>query len=132
VKTLLATRAAVIPAHRSHPNRDALEDQRTLISRIGEIPIYSTDSLVRRSEPLQKAQTIMEGASDVVRMHPDTASKLGLVADKMVTVKQGTQTATLLLCLDPRVAIDAAWIAGGVASTVGLGDLMGMVEVSLC
>ena len=46
------------------------------LTRIGEIPIYAVDSLVRRSQPLQKTQAIMEGELAAVRIHPETAQTL--------------------------------------------------------
>ncbi len=98
------------------------------ISRIGEIPIYATDSLVRRALPLQKAQINVQGECDVVRLHPETAYRLGLQAGDTVCVKQAGEV-TLPLVLDECVAVDAAWIPGGIAATVGLGDLFGEIEI---
>ena len=85
------------------------------ISRIGEIPIYATDSLVRRALPLQKAQVNVQGECEVVRLHPETAHRLGLQENDTVHVKQQMAEITLPLLLDEHIAIDAAWIAGGIA-----------------
>ncbi len=99
------------------------------LSRIGEIPIYAVDSLVRRSKPLQEAQVIMEGEMAAVRMHPETARKHELEEGKNVHVKQSHGEVQLPLIFDTRVAVDAAWIMGGIEATKDLGDLFGSVAI---
>jgi NADH-quinone oxidoreductase subunit G len=112
----------------TQPPGFSLEHKENL-TRIGEIPIYALDSLVRRAEPLQEAQTIMEGETAVIRLHPETARKLGLEDGDVARVIQQAGKLQLPVLLDNRVAIDAAWIAGGIEETVGLGDLIGKVEI---
>lgn len=99
------------------------------LSRIGEIPIYAGDSLLRRAKPLQEAQKIMEGDLALARMHPETAAKLKLQDGAVVKFKQQHAVIELPLKLDAKVACDAVWIAGGIAATSGFGDLMGEIEV---
>jgi len=104
-----------------------------VLSRIGEIPIYALDSLVRRSQSLQATQTIMEGDVAAIRLHPKTAMALQLQAGEIATVKmheteQATAT-SLPVVIDTRISEGAAWIAGGILATVGLGDLFGEVEI---
>ena len=94
------------------------------LSRIGEIPIYAVDSLVRRSTPLQEAQVLMEGEVDVVRIHSLTAKKLKLTAGNKVKVKQQHGEAILTVIWDDRIAEDAVWVAGSRYATSKLGDLM--------
>jgi NADH-quinone oxidoreductase subunit G len=103
--------------------------QKEMISRIGEIPIYSTDGLVRRSQPLQDAQILMEADVASVRIHPDMAAKLNLIDGEVVQVKQQSGMATLPVKVDARVAMDAAWIAAGITATRTLGDLFGEIEI---
>lgn len=109
----------------------ALSTTTSKLSRIGEIPIYATDSLVRRAQPLQEAQTIMQGDSDVVRMHPNTAAKFNLRDGDMVKVKQQHDETQLKLVYDKQIAEDAAWIAGGVTATTNLGNLFGEIEIKV-
>lgn len=100
------------------------------LSRIGEVPLYAVDSIVRRASPLQETQKIVEGDLGVVKLHPNTAKRLGLQEKDTVEIRQPSSGAVQLpLILEPRIAEDAAWIAGGIAATVGLGDLMGEVEI---
>jgi hypothetical protein len=52
-----------------------------------------------------------------------------LSLNKSVNVKQNGAEIQLLLAADNSIAQDAAWIAGGIEATTGLGDLIGEVEV---
>lgn len=106
--------------------------QQTGLTRIGEIPLYSTDSLVRRAKPLQETQKIMEGEVVCARMHPDTASKLQVQEGSMVKVKQTHGATELPVVIDKRIAADSVWIPGGINATSMLGDLFGEIEVKAC
>lgn len=99
------------------------------LSRIGEIPIYAIDSLVRRSKPLQETQAIMEGDVTRLRLHPETAKQLKLKDGDTVLAKQHGGQAKLTVLIDPRIAENAAWIAGGIPETSTLSDLFGTVTV---
>lgn len=105
------------------------EPAHSTISRIGEVPLYSVDGLVRRSQPLQEAQAIIEGEMNQVRLHPETANALGLVNGDHVKVKQHAFEVHLPVKIDARIAPHAAWIAGGVAVSCELGDLFGESQI---
>jgi NADH-quinone oxidoreductase subunit G len=111
----------------SNPPYDSYDP--SMISRIGEIPIYAGDSLVRRSAPLQKAQKLMLGECAAVYLHPDTAKKLNVKEDEKVLVQQEKASVVLPVKYDARIAENAAWIPGGIAETAGLGDLFGQVNI---
>lgn len=100
------------------------------LSRIGEIPSYAIDGITRRSIPLQEAQMLMMGDVDFVRLHPETAARFKLAEGDIACVRQGTGEVKLPVTLDDRIAKDAVWIAGSIAATAELGDLMGEVEIS--
>jgi len=102
------------------------------LSRLGEVPLYQIDSIVRRAEPLQEAQTLMMGDVNVAKMHPETAAKYHLQDSDKVTVKQAGADVTLPLVLDKRMALETVWVPGGVPSTAVLGDLIGEMEVGKC
>jgi NADH-quinone oxidoreductase subunit G len=102
-----------------------------ILSRIGEIPMYQMDSLVRRAKALQAAQMISEGKLAAVRIHPQTAAKLQIKDGRTVTVKQQNHRAQLPVILDVRVPEQAALIAGALAETCGLDGLFGEVEIIL-
>jgi len=106
------------------------KEETNIISRIGEIPLYAVDSLVRRSIPLQETQAIIEGEMGVVRLNPKTAQKLQLHNGEIVQVKQSSSVIQLPVMIDARVAQDAALILGGIDATKELGDLFGKVEIT--
>lgn len=97
--------------------------------RIGEVPPYAVDSIVRHAQPLQSAQLARDGDVAIARIHPETAARLKLRIDDLVTIKQNDCLAKLPIVLDKRIAQDAIWIAGGIAATDALGDLFGAVEI---
>lgn len=104
------------------------------LARIGDIPLYAVDSLVRRSQPLQETQTLMEGHLGEVRIHPETAQALGLKQGDKAIVKQssnsGNAPIALPIALNTRIAKGAVAIAGGIMASRELGDLMGEIEIS--
>lgn len=110
------------PAHQDSQKHQGL-------SRIGEIPIYAIDSLVRRAEPLQDTQVFMEGETACVRIHPKLAEKLGVQDKEVVRVKQGENEVQLPIMFDTRIPAGAVLVAGGIWETSGLGDLFGKVEI---
>ena len=97
--------------------------------RIGTVPLYSVDNIVRRAPALQAAQTILEGKVDEIRLHPDTAARLHLEPGKPVTIKQKQGEARLTVALDARLPLRGAYVAAGIAATQGLSELIGEIEV---
>lgn len=112
----------------SQPNKFSSAKEKKLM-RIGEIPIYSIDSLVRRAHPLQETQTIMQGDVAVLRIHPETAQEVGVRDGEMAQIKQGAMKIQLPVMYDTRVALDSAWIPGGIPQTADLGDLIGEIHI---
>ncbi|MBA3660810.1 MAG: NADH-quinone oxidoreductase subunit G [Gammaproteobacteria bacterium] len=99
------------------------------LMRIGEIPLYAIDSIVRRAEPLQEAQQIMLGDLACIRLHPETAQALECNMYDQVQVRQDNETVTLPLVIDDRIARNAALVYGGIPETSALGNLFGEIEV---
>lgn len=108
-----------VPINKQHPK----------LSRIGEVPIYAVDSLVRRAKPLQEAQFVIEGDVNCVRLHPKTAADLQVSDGQQVRVKQKHGTVALPVTLDHRIAEQAIWVAGGIPAAATLGDLFGEIEL---
>lgn len=100
------------------------------LSRIGEIPLYAVDSLVRRATPLQDAQTVMEGDVAALRMHPATGASLGVKQGEAVMAQQAGGKATLTVVFDEKIPAQAVWVAGGIEATRSLGQLFGSISVS--
>lgn len=106
--------------------------EKVSLMRMGEVPIYAVDNLVRHSAPLQEAQGIMEGELNVAKLHPATAKRLGLSAGQNALVKQSHGEVRLPVAFDETLAEDTVWLAGGVDLSATLGDLIGKVEISAC
>ncbi len=96
------------------------------LHRIGEVPIYATDPLVRRSRPLQET---MDAKAAAVYINGSVAASLGVTGGDRVKVTQGTGSVELPVVIDEQVANGCAVIPGAMPETVNLGALHGPVEI---
>jgi NADH-quinone oxidoreductase subunit G len=96
------------------------------VTRIGELPMYAVDPLVRRSPALQETR---DAAAAVVRMPPGLAARLGLASGEFARVAQGDGSVTLQVLVDERVAEGCAVIPAGLQASVGLGPCVGPVSI---
>ena len=96
------------------------------LQRIGEVPQYHADPIVRRSTPLQKTKYNIKR---MARIHPDEMRLLGLNEGDMVLVKQDRGSAILTVRRDEHVALGCVRVAAAHEDTIGLGDLMGDITV---
>ena len=95
--------------------------------RAGETPIYATDPLVRRSQPLQNSN---DGKQAFAVMADSVMQKLGIEDGDTVKVQQGDGVATLVVCSDNNVPDACVWVPAGLPQTQMLGDLFGVIQVS--
>ena len=94
--------------------------------RAGETPIYATDPLVRRSQPLQKSA---DGKQAFASMAQSELDRLKLNDGDTVNVKQGGGHATLPVRLDNAVPVGCVWVPAGLPQTQNLGEVFAAVEV---
>ncbi|MDG4550948.1 MAG: NADH-quinone oxidoreductase subunit NuoG [Candidatus Contendobacter sp.] len=94
--------------------------------RVGDVPIYATDPLVRRARSLQ-ASPLARSAE--VRLHPDMARALGVVDRDQVQVRQNGAAVDLPLVLDESIPKGCAWIPAGLNASVALGPAVGPVAI---
>ncbi len=111
------------PTAESHP--PATGDSE-LLWRVGDVPIYAGDSLVRRAPALQ--QTDHSGPT-IVRLNPATAEKLGLDPEAKARVTQGDESIELSWMADPRIAPNAAWLPVATCGVHRLGESYGPITV---
>jgi NADH-quinone oxidoreductase subunit G len=97
-----------------------------VLQRVGEVPQYQSDSIVRRSPPLQKTKYT---AQPVAGMSAEQLAKLGLQDGEEVIVKQGAGSARLKAKCDNHLPLGVVRVAGASAATLALGDLMGEIVV---
>jgi NADH-quinone oxidoreductase subunit G len=107
------------PAAPAAPRSDTIE-------RIADVPIYSTDALVRRAPSLQRT-------ADARRPHASLPSalwgRLGLATGDRVRVVQGAASVSLPAHEDASLADGAVRVPAGHPDTAALGAMFGPLTV---
>lgn len=98
----------------------------TGLERVADVPIYRTDAMVRRSEPLQAAPASKKPAA---AMNGRTLTSLGLTAGVKVRVSGGQGTVELVTVQDDAVADRAVRISAAFENTAALGGAFGQISV---
>ena len=96
------------------------------LERVADVPIYSTDALVRRAPSLQATA---DAKPPMVGVPSALWRQLGLQAGDRVRVSQGVASATLPAREDATLAANTVRIATGHPSTVMLGAMFGAIDV---
>lgn len=96
------------------------------LQRVGEVPQYESDPIVRRSTPLQKTKYNIK---PMARMNADDMRELDLREGDTVLAKQDKGSAILTVRLDSHVAKGCVRVTAAHEDTIGLGDLMGDISV---
>jgi NADH-quinone oxidoreductase subunit G len=96
------------------------------LERIADVSIYATDSIVRRSAPLQATN---DGAAPKAWLSTDLAKKIGVAAGEQVKVKQGEGSAVLVAAVDAALPANVVRVAAGHQSTSALGAMFGSISV---
>ncbi|MBO1018225.1 NADH-quinone oxidoreductase subunit G [Achromobacter sp. SD115] len=98
----------------------------TGLERVADVPIYRTDAMVRRSEPLQAAPASKKPAA---AMNGRTLTSLGLTAGVKVRVSGGQGAVELETVQDDAVADRAVRISAAFENTAALGGAFGQISV---
>ncbi|WP_442592808.1 NADH-quinone oxidoreductase subunit NuoG [Parapusillimonas sp. JC17] len=96
------------------------------LERVADVPIYRSDALVRRSEPLQQASASLPPKA---RMSAGTMAGLGIAADAAVRVGSAQGEVVLAVQLDDTVAPGCVRIATAFNETLALGSGSGQLTV---
>jgi NADH-quinone oxidoreductase subunit G len=96
------------------------------LRRIGIWPLYRTDNVVRRSEPLQQ---MLNAGEFGARINQATADSLQLKAGDRVHVNQGDAEFDLPVIIDNRGVTDCVYITAGVVGSEQLGAVSSTVEL---
>lgn len=96
------------------------------IQRIGEVPIYQSDPIVRRAESLQATQ---DAAPPKAWMATAMLESLGVIAGEQVKVTQGEESVRLEVALDEKLPDNCVRVASAHPMTVALGALFGEIQV---
>jgi NADH-quinone oxidoreductase subunit G len=95
------------------------------LQRIGEVPMYSTDPLVRRSPPLQKTR---HAAVPAAHVNPALYTRLGLIRGDLLLVKQDGGEALVAVAVDERLPDGCIRLAAARPETAHLGAMFGVVS----
>lgn len=115
------------PANKSSYIPDELAVTSTLMA-ISEVPMYQTDDVVRRSEPLQN--TPENKRASLARMNSKEAEKYKLSEAKMIKVTEGDNHLIMAFEIDDAIADSCIYIAAGIAQTSILGANFADVQVA--
>ena len=96
------------------------------LRRVGDVPVYAVDPLVRRSEPLQRT---VEAPAPAARVNPALARALGVAGGGVATVRQNGAERALEVAADPAVPEGCVLLHAGVAHSVGLGPSWGPITL---
>jgi len=96
------------------------------LQRISDVPIYSTDAVVRRAASLQMTR---DGAFLNVVMHGSELQKRGVKSGDVVKVHQGKASSQMMVRADDSMPIATARVAAGHPVTAALGAMFGEITV---
>ncbi len=98
------------------------------LERIAEVPIYFSDSIVRRAESLQLTKDAREPRA---MLSSQTAARLGLTAGVKVKVRQGAGEAVVSMAIDDLVPANCVRLATAHPLTSALGPMFGELAMEL-
>jgi NADH-quinone oxidoreductase subunit G len=96
------------------------------IQRIGEVPIYQADPIVRRAESLQRTR---DAAAPVAWMAGALMEKLGINGGDSVILKQGEGAVQLAAARDDKLPADCVRVAAAHPLTAALGEMFGEIVI---
>ena len=96
------------------------------LQRIANVPLYATDSVVRRAPSLQATA---DAAAPLLAIGAALAAKLGVQAGAKVRVKQGEGSVVLPVAIDATLAADTVRVSAGCPETAALGAVFGTVSL---
>ncbi len=98
-----------------------------VLERLADVPIYATDSLVRRAPALLQTA---DARGPFATLSPSLWTSLGLDAGARVRIAQGGGHAVLAARLDPTLAENVVRVPAGHAATAALGAMFGPLTVA--
>ncbi len=113
------------------PSSASATQEPAQLFRLGNVPIYATDPLVRRAPALQRTPLAERFA---VSLHSKDAASLGLADGQMARVGQVSTNGLSVevkvsVVIDDRIAVGCARIPAGIEGSGELGPIMGPVQI---
>ena len=97
-----------------------------VLMRIGEVPMYQADAIVRRAVALQQTPST---EAPVVQLNSTMLGRLGLTPGALAKVRQGDAETVLRVLVDDRLPTGCVRLAAAHPLTAGLGAMMGEISV---
>ena len=105
---------------------DPVTGQSKTLWRIGDVPLYAGDNLVRRSAPLQESAHAEQSR---IGMHPSDAERLGVTDADRLRVSQGGEAVELSVELDAGIPPGAVRVPMATCHSRVLGQAFAPIEV---
>jgi len=105
------------------PTLDAKDSD---LQRIGHLPIYAVDMLLRRAKPLQDTSDAIGAA---IYLNAATAQQAGVANEDEAQAVQGDYNATLPLVVDEAIPNGCVMIPTALEQTASLGAASGAIEL---
>ncbi len=96
------------------------------LTRVGDVPIYAIDAMVRRASALQQTA---DAIAPALRINPAEAAKAGVAQGDEVTLVQDGNRALLSVEIDPGVADGCVRVCAGLDGSGSLGGQFGEVTL---
>ena len=96
------------------------------LQRVGNVPIYAVDSLVRRSTPLQLTK---DAEQSYAAINTKLAAKLKLEAGDKVSITQAGHTEFTDIRIDNAVADDCVWLPAAEELSIQMGTTYSPIEL---
>jgi NADH-quinone oxidoreductase subunit G len=96
------------------------------LQRIGEVPIYQADLIVRRAESLQRTR---DAAAPLAWMPGSLMTQLGLRTDEVIRLKQGEGEVRMPVAQDDSLPANCIRVVSAHPSTAALGGMFDQITV---
>lgn len=96
------------------------------VLRIGGVPMYQSDAMVRRSGPLQQTPDAWTGGA---RVNSQMAASLSAVDGEQIRVTQAGNSAEVVMTIDDGVPDNCVWLPSGIADSADLGCSFAEISV---
>ena len=97
------------------------------LERVGDVPIHSSDALVRRAPSLQATPDAVAG--NVARISTRQAEASGVLGADTSKASQDGTSITVSLEIDERVPAGCIWLPAGTPAAAGLGPCFGVIRI---
>ncbi len=104
-----------------------IDHKQGLIERVMHLPMYRTDAVTRRAQPLQLT---MDNPTAVAAINPETLSSLGIEEDR-VEIGNGDNKIKITVVSDPSIPLNCVMLPTATEETAALGGA-NWLEVKTC